>query len=96
MHNIFHNDRLRNRWLNMVRQKGGLPSRDQVNTYEAKELSYQRLSEACGKQLDIDAVLRMMYSPVYLRAHRDSEHCLELAEGKTNRKRFKVRISFVF
>jgi adenosylcobyric acid synthase len=65
MHNIFHNDRFRNRWLNMVRQEVGLPLRDQVDTYESKERSFDRLAEECRKHLDIEAILKMMNSPVY-------------------------------
>jgi adenosylcobyric acid synthase len=64
MHNIFHNDQFRNRWLNMVRPKAGLPQRDQVETYESKERSFDRLAEECRKHLDIDAILKMMISPI--------------------------------
>jgi adenosylcobyric acid synthase len=64
LHNIFHNDQFRNRWLNMVRERAGLPSRDQISTYETKEASFDRLAEACRKHMDIDAILTMMNHPV--------------------------------
>jgi len=65
MHNIFHNDQFRNRWLNKVRQRAGLPPREQVNTYETKERSFEKLAEACRKHLDIDAILKMMNDSVF-------------------------------
>ncbi len=64
MHNIFHNDRFRNRWLNMVRRKAGLPQRDEVSTYEIKECSFEKLAEACIKNLDIKAILEMINTPI--------------------------------
>ncbi len=64
LHNVFHNDRFRNVWLNMVRERAGLPSREQVNTREEKERSFDRLADACRKHLDIDAILKMMNEPV--------------------------------
>jgi adenosylcobyric acid synthase len=64
MHNIFHNDRFRNRWLNMIRGKAGLPLRDEVSTYDIKERSFDRLAEACIKNLDIKAVLEMINMPI--------------------------------
>jgi adenosylcobyric acid synthase len=64
LHNIFHNDTFRNRWLNMVREKAGLPLRKRVNTTEVKERSFAKLAEACKKHLDMDAILKMMNHPV--------------------------------
>jgi adenosylcobyric acid synthase len=65
MHNIFHNDIFRNRWLNMVREKVGLPQRELVDTAGIKERSFQKLADACRKHLDIDQILKMMEHPVY-------------------------------
>ena len=62
--NIFHNDLFRNRWLNMVREKAGLPLRDKVDTTEVKERSFAKLAGACKKYLDMDAILKMMNHPV--------------------------------
>ncbi len=64
MHNIFHNDLFRNRWLNMVRQRAGLPQKEQVSTHEAKERSFERLAEACKTHFNIDAILKMMNNPI--------------------------------
>ena len=64
LHNIFHNDLFRNRWLNMVRKKAGFPSRGSVDTAGMKELSFDKLAEACREHLDIDAILKMMKHPV--------------------------------
>ena len=64
LHNIFHNDLFRNRWLNMVRDKAGLPPRAPVDTAGMKELSFEKLADACRKNLDIDAILKMMENPI--------------------------------
>ncbi|MGD1060837.1 MAG: cobyric acid synthase [Methanomassiliicoccales archaeon] len=64
LHNIFHNDQFRNVWLNMVRAKAGPPQRELVDTQGAKERSFDRLADACRKNLDIDAILRMMEQPI--------------------------------
>jgi len=64
LHNIFHNDLFRNRWLNMVRGKAELPLREQVDTAGIKELSFKKLAEACRKHLDINAILKMMEHPI--------------------------------
>lgn len=60
LHNIFHNDLFRNRWLNMVRKKAGFPLRETVSTAEIKEFSFNKLADACRKHLDIDTILKMM------------------------------------
>ena len=65
LHNIFHNDLFRNRWLNLVREKAGLPLQECVDTTETKERSFVRLAEACKEHLDMEAILKMMEQPVY-------------------------------
>ncbi len=65
LHNLFHNDTFRNRWLNMVRDKAGLPLRPRVDTADIKEQSFDRLAEACKKHLDMDALVKIMNHPVF-------------------------------
>ncbi len=65
LHNIFHNDRFRNEWLNMVRERAGLPKREMVDTEGNKERSFAKLADACRKYLDMDAILRLMNQKVY-------------------------------
>jgi cobyric acid synthase len=48
----------------MVRERAGLPAREQVNTREEKERSFDLLADACRKHLDIDAIMKMMNEPV--------------------------------
>lgn len=60
LHNIFHNDLFRNRWLNMVREQAGFAPREMVDTSARKEESFARLADACRKYLDVDAILKMM------------------------------------
>ena len=64
LHNIFHNDTFRNRWLNMVREKAGLPLRDSVDTTDIKEWSFDKLAEACKKHLDMNAIVKIINNPV--------------------------------
>ncbi|HEX2985808.1 MAG TPA: cobyric acid synthase [Caproiciproducens sp.] len=64
LHNIFHNDLFRNRWLNMVREKAGFPLRKPVDTTGSKELSFKKLADACRKYLNIDAILKMSENPI--------------------------------
>lgn len=64
LHNIFHNDLFRHLWLNMVREKAGLPLQDRVDTAAFKERSYDQLADACKKYLDIDKILRLMNQPL--------------------------------
>lgn len=64
LHNIFHNDLFRNRWLNMVREKAELPLHELVDTAGIKELSFEKLADACRKHLDISAILKMMENPI--------------------------------
>jgi len=64
LHNIFHNDAFRNRWLNMVREYAGFPLRPEVDTTRIKEQSFDKLAEACKKHLNMDALLQMMNHPI--------------------------------
>lgn len=65
LHNVFHNDQFRNSWLNMVRTRAGRSLKEMVNTHEAKEHSFDKLADACRKHLDVDAIVRMIESPVF-------------------------------
>ena len=64
LHNVFHNDQFRNEWLNMVRERAGLPKKGMVDTFGSKERSLTRLADACRKNLDIEAIIRMLEAPV--------------------------------
>lgn len=65
LHNIFHNDVFRTKWLNMVRDRAGLPQRELVDTAGFKERSYAKLAEACREHLDMDAIMRLMKEKIY-------------------------------
>jgi adenosylcobyric acid synthase len=64
LHNVFHNDRFRNLWLNTVREKAGLRPREMVDTREMKERSFDALAQACREHLDVKAILSMMERPI--------------------------------
>lgn len=60
LHNIFHNDVYRNNWLNYVRRKKGLQSREVVDTSKIKEESYEKLAKIVEDSLDIDYIIDIM------------------------------------
>lgn len=64
LHNIFHNDKFRTDWLNMVRLKAGLKERDLIDTAGNKERSFKKLAEACRQYLDMDAILKLLETKV--------------------------------
>lgn len=60
LHNIFHNDSFRNRWLNQVRAKNGFPLQETVDTSEIKERSYEKLAEVVSESLDMDYIISLI------------------------------------
>ncbi len=60
LHNIFHNDVFRNRWLNLIRADKGLPLRDVVDTEAIKEAQYEKLAAYTEKYLDMDYIMKLI------------------------------------
>ena len=60
LHNVFHNDVLRNDWLNMIRKKHNMVLRDVVDTDKIKEESYEKLAAYAEEHLDIDYIMKII------------------------------------
>lgn len=60
LHNIFHNDKFRNEWLNIIRLKHGYEKKDIVNTQNIKEEAYEKLAEITEKHLDMDLIKKII------------------------------------
>ncbi len=60
LHNIFHNDKFRNDWLNKIRQERGFPLQPIVNREELKESSYDSLAAQVEAALDMDYLLHLV------------------------------------
>ncbi|MEG1641862.1 MAG: cobyric acid synthase [Synergistaceae bacterium] len=54
LHNIFHNDTFRNKWLNKIRKAKGIEEQKVVDSTAAKERAYDILAEELKKNIDID------------------------------------------
>lgn len=64
LHNIFHNDILRNDWLNMIRIKNNMKTRDVVDTDKIKEDSYEKLAAYAEDHLDMDYIMKIINKEV--------------------------------
>lgn len=60
LHNAFHNDIFRNRWLNLIRRHSGLAELPPVDTAAKKDEQYARLAAYARQYLDIDYILRLI------------------------------------
>lgn len=54
LHHLFHNDEWRNYWLNLLREKKGLPVRKMVNTEHTKEAKYDDLANEMKQHVNWD------------------------------------------
>ncbi len=64
LHNVFHNDVLRNDWLNMIRKKNNMETRDVVDTNKIKEDSYEKLAAYAEEHLDMDYIMKIINKEV--------------------------------
>jgi adenosylcobyric acid synthase len=64
LHNIFHNDNFRNKWLNKVRESRGMECKAVVDTAKIKEDSYEKLAAYAEKYLDIDHIVKILNKEV--------------------------------
>lgn len=60
LHNIFHNDKFRNEWLNMIREKSGKEKQDIVDTKDIKEQSYEKLAKVFEENINMDRIIEIM------------------------------------
>jgi len=60
LHNIFHNDKFRNEWLNRLRSIKGIEQQDVVNTSMIKEQSYEKLAEIVEEHIDMDLLMELV------------------------------------
>ena len=63
LHNLFHNDLFRRRWLNTLRAKKGLPPLEEgaiLDTKQRREESYDRLAAILEESLDMEKLYRLM------------------------------------
>lgn len=60
LHNIFHNDRFRQNWLNAIRKKKGVNPHSMVDTSELKEKSYSYIAQMVEKALDMDYIYELL------------------------------------
>jgi len=63
LHNLFHNDLFRHRWLNALRVKRGLPPLDTkivMETKKRREESYDRLASILTESLDMEKLYHIM------------------------------------
>ena len=60
LHNVFHNDSLRNAWLNELRIKHNLIEREIINTTTIKEDSYEKLADEVKKHIDMDLLRELI------------------------------------
>lgn len=60
LHHLFHNDGLRNFWLNEIRRSLGLPERKKVDVGSLKDERYDRLAEEMGAYLDWEKIKRIV------------------------------------
>ncbi len=62
LHNIFHNDQFRTKWLNLIRVNSNYPSCPLVDTASRREEQYDRLAAYAEKYLDIDYLIQLAES----------------------------------
>lgn len=60
MHNIFHNDEFRNKWLNLIRKSKGYSEKPIINTDYLKEEDYDTLAKEVCKHLDIAYIMDLI------------------------------------
>ncbi len=65
LHNLFHNDIFRHRWLNIIREETGrkpLPEDEEriISTAGLRQESYNRLADVLNKHLDMDKICSLM------------------------------------
>jgi adenosylcobyric acid synthase len=60
LHHLFHNDGFRNHWLDKIRKRKGLPSRESISLHSLKDKRYDDLAELVKENLDWDQLKRVM------------------------------------
>jgi adenosylcobyric acid synthase len=60
LHHLFHNDGFRNLWLDKIRKRKGLPSRESISLHSLKDKRYDILAEMVKENLDWDQLKRVM------------------------------------
>ncbi len=62
LHNIFHNDQFRTKWLNLIRAAANYPTRPLIDTRSLREEQYDKLAAYAEKYLDIDYLVQLAES----------------------------------
>lgn len=61
MHHVFHNDEWRNMWLNQLREKKSLPTKEIVHVEKCKDAKYDQLANNLLPYLDWQKVKEIMF-----------------------------------
>lgn len=63
LHDLFHNDVFRRRWLNLLRRRKGLPPLKEENTIDSrkrKEEAYDHLADVLEENIDLDRLYKIL------------------------------------
>jgi adenosylcobyric acid synthase len=60
LHHLFHNDGFRNYWLDKIRKRKGLPSRESISLHSLKDKRYDDLAELVKENLDWEQIKRVV------------------------------------
>jgi adenosylcobyric acid synthase len=60
LHHLFYNDDFRNHWLDKIRKRKGLPSRESISLHLLKDKRYDVLAEMVKENLDWDQVKKVV------------------------------------